>query len=204
MIKTKECGEPLIDIKKVCPMVVVCLGKDSFGRERKAFFRESVARMICDAKKMLPNDMTFIIRDAWRPQSLQKEIFAQFIDDFSKKYPNWTRDRIINEVNKYVAPFEGRYVSGHMTGGAVDLRLLKNGRRVPMRSLKLSYQENAKSIQPKLPKYIQRNREIMFDALSSVGLSNYPKEFWHWSYGDIWWAKRNKKKIAIYGMVKEL
>ncbi|MBI3671473.1 dipeptidase, partial [Candidatus Azambacteria bacterium] len=47
-----------------------------------------------------------------------------------------------------------------------------------------------------------KNREIMFKVLRGAGLSNYPKEFWHWSYGDVWWAKRNKKKIAIYGLAK--
>lgn len=91
-----------------------------------------------------------------------------------------------------------------MTGAAVDLRLMKNGRKMPMKSKKLSYQENAQSVQPKLPKYIQRNRQIMFRALKKAGLTNYSQEYWHWSYGDIQWAKRNKKKKAFYGVVKSI
>ncbi len=136
--------------------------------------------------------MTFIIESAWRPQYLQKKIFQQFEKRFT-----------IKEAGKYVAPFKGRYASGHMTGGAVDLRLWRNGRKVPMKSSKLTYQENAKSFQPKLPSYIQKNRQTMFNALRKAGLSNFSREFWHWSYGDIWWAKRNKKKIAIYGVVNK-
>jgi D-alanyl-D-alanine dipeptidase len=80
---------------------------------------------------------------------------------------------------------------------------LKNGRKVPMKSSKLSYQENALSNQSKLPAHIQRNRQIMFRVLREVGLSNYPKEYWHWSFGDVWWAKRNKKNIAPYGVIEK-
>jgi len=188
MIKIKKCGEPLVDIKKFCPDLVIA---PNLEKENRAFLRKTVIKMICRAKKRLPEGMTFIIESAWRPQELQKKIFQNFVKRSS-----------IKEAKKYVAPYRGKYVSGHMTGGAVDLRLWKNGRRVPMKSSKLTYQENAKSFQPKLPKYIQRNRQIMFDALKKAGLSNFPKEFWHWSYGDVWWAKRNKKKVAIYGIVK--
>jgi len=39
----------------------------------------------------------------------------------------------------------------------------------------------------------------MFKVLEKVGFVNYPKEFWHWSYGDIYWAKIKKK--AIYSIL---
>ena len=204
MIKIKECNEPLVDIKKLCPNLVIDIGKQRMKKEKTAYLRKTVAEMIWRAKNELPKGMTFIIGDAWRPQYVQIEIMKWFIKRFSKKYPNWSKAKIIKEVEKYVAPSDGKYASGHMTGGAVDLRLLKNGKKVPMKSSKLTYQENAESFQPKLPKYIQKNREIMFTALKKVGLSNYPKEYWHWSYGDIWWAKRNKKRTAIYGIIKDI
>ena len=44
----------------------------------------------------------------------------------------------------------------------------------------------------------------MFSALKKVGLSNCSNEYWHWSYGDIQWAKRNQKKIVIYGVIKKI
>ena len=73
-----------------------------------------------------------------------------------------------------------------------------------MKSARLSYQENAKSIQPKLPKYITNNRKIMFNALRRAGLSNVQNEFWHWSFGDIGWARRSKQKYAIYGVIADI
>lgn len=204
MINIKECNEPLVDIKKLCPNIKVALRKRRMKKEKTAYLRKTVAEMISRAEKKLPAGTTFIINDAWRPQSVQKEITKWFIKSFSKKYPSWSKDRIIREVEKYVAPSNGKYSSGHMTGGAVDLRLFKNGKKVPMKSSRLTYQENAKSFQPKLPQYIQKNRNVMFAALKKAGLSNHPNEYWHWSYGDIWWAKINKKKTAIYGVINNI
>lgn len=205
MIRIKECGESLADIRKFCPGLVIDLESRMMKKDRTLYLRKAVARKICQAKKYLPKGMTFIIESAWRPQHVQKRIYNDFMRSLSKKHPSWPRKRIVKEVEKYVASYRiGKYSSGHMTGGAVDLRLLKNGRRVSMKSSKLSYQENSKSFQPKLPKYIQQNRQIMAEALKKAGLSNYPKEFWHWSYGDIWWARRNKKRVAIYGVIAEI
>jgi len=204
MIIIKESKEPLVDLKKFCPGVIIDLAKWRRKKEKTAHLRRSVAKMINKAKNSLPKGMTFIIGDAWRPQYVQEEIYQSFIKRFTRKNPAWTKSRIIKEVDKYVAPAEGKFASGHMTGGAVDIRLIKNGRRVPMKSKRFTYQENALSVQPKLPKYIQGNRQTMFTALLKAGLSNYPKEYWHWSYGDIQWAQRNKKKIAIYGVIKNI
>ncbi len=148
--------------------------------------------------------MTFIINDAWRPQHIQEEIYQWFMKQGSKKYPQLSQSEIKKYVEKYVAPVKGKFASGHMTGGAVDLRLWKNGRKIPMVISELTYQENAQSFQSKLPTYIQKNREIMFNALKKAGLSNYSKEYWHWSYGDIQWAQRNKKKTAIYGVIESI
>ena len=129
MIKVKECGEPLVDIKKLCPDLVIDLGSRRMKKEKTAYLRKTVAEMVCKAKSHLPKGMTFVINDAWRPQYVQERIFQGFAKRFS-----------IKEAEKYVAPFEGRRVSGHMAGAAVDLRLWKNGRKIPMKSYKLTYQ----------------------------------------------------------------
>lgn len=202
MPSIRECGEPFVDLKKACPEVIIDLDKRRMKREKTAYLRETVAKMVRDAQRLLPKGMTFIIGDAWRPQYMQKQIFAEFIRRFSRKHPEWSDERVRKEVEKYVAPAKGKYASGHMTGGAVDLRLWYEGRKIPMKSARLSYQENAQSVQPKLPPYIQRHRQLLFEVLTAVGLSNHPKEYWHWSYGDMQWAKRNKKAVAMYGVIE--
>ncbi|MCA8033337.1 hypothetical protein LGM46_10085 [Burkholderia arboris] len=48
-----------------------------------------------------------------------------------------------------------------------------------------------------------RNRQILIDALTRTGFTNYPSEWWHWSFGDRYWAVIQNESHAIYGPVDE-
>lgn len=200
MIKIRDNGEKLVDIRKKCPGIICDLHCVKLYN-RKPQVRETVARMLNRAKSNLPSGMTFIIGDAYRTRKMQKRVFRKRFRKMQKQYPQWSKKRALSETKKYIMPFQGKRVSGHIFGGAVDIRLYQNGRKLPMRSKKLTYQENALSIQKKLAKDIQRNRQIMSRALGGVGLVQAPHEFWHWSYGDLWWAKKLAKKSTIYGPI---
>ncbi len=41
----------------------------------------------------------------------------------------------------------------------------------------------------------------MSAILSEAGFVNYPTEYWHWSYGDRYWAYMKKKPYALYGLI---
>lgn len=43
------------------------------------------------------------------------------------------------------------------------------------------------------------NRRVLGDALTAAGLVNYPTEWWHWSYGDRYWALATGAGSALYG-----
>jgi D-alanyl-D-alanine dipeptidase len=43
------------------------------------------------------------------------------------------------------------------------------------------------------------HREILGAALTSAGMVNYPTEWWHWSYGDRYWALETGAAAARYG-----
>jgi D-alanyl-D-alanine dipeptidase len=45
----------------------------------------------------------------------------------------------------------------------------------------------------------RHNREILCDALTRAGFVNYPTEWWHWSYGDRYWAFVTGAPVAPYG-----
>ena len=38
-------------------------------------------------------------------------------------------------------------------------------------------------------------------SLRGAGLVNYPTEWWHWSYGDRYWALMTGARAALYGPV---
>lgn len=49
---------------------------------------------------------------------------------------------------------------------------------------------------------IRNNRRFFYQVMKNAGFSNYPEEWWHWSYGDQMWATCLGKEFAIYGGVK--
>lgn len=201
MIIIKDNQEPLVNLRKTCPKVSIEIPKKILKRHGP-YIRKTIAKMLNQAQRSLPKGMRLLIGEGWRPAWYQKQIYHSLIKKLSTQYPKWNEKRIIREVNKYVAPWKGKYASGHMTGAAVDIRIIgKNGKKLPMVSKKLSYQESAKTYSKRLPNYLRKNREILIKAMTKAGFSNYPKEFWHWSYGDYWWARRKKRKVAIYGIV---
>ena len=42
-------------------------------------------------------------------------------------------------------------------------------------------------------------RRALVDALAGAGLVNYPTEWWHWSYGDRYWALTTGAPCALFG-----
>lgn len=48
----------------------------------------------------------------------------------------------------------------------------------------------------------KKNRQILIQSMEQVGFINYPPEWWHWSYGDRYWAFMNHCE-AIYGPTDE-
>jgi zinc D-Ala-D-Ala dipeptidase len=55
-----------------------------------------------------------------------------------------------------------------------------------------------------LDKAFQKNRDILFDVMLKNDFINYPTEWWHFSYGDRYWAYHKNEKQAIYGSVDSM
>ena len=45
-------------------------------------------------------------------------------------------------------------------------------------------------------------RALLRGAMARSGLTNYPAEWWHWSYGDQAWAYRGGHPAALYGAIE--
>ena len=50
-----------------------------------------------------------------------------------------------------------------------------------------------------LPQEAKQNRRVRLTAVQSAGFVNYPHEWWHFSYGDRYWAYAKDEPAAIYG-----
>lgn len=200
-IPVQECYEPLVDVRE---LNIEISPARAFFYEGYIQVRQSVADKLQEAVQYLPAGMSFLFSEGHRPIELQKSMFAEYYTQLGAQYPDWDEQRLRNAAATFIAPPED--VPPHSTGGAIDITLLdERGAELDMGSAldELPDQSNNRNytFSPHIPLHARANRKLLFDALSRVGFVNYPAEWWHWSYGDKYWAYHAKCPYAIYGSV---
>ncbi|MEX2534034.1 MAG: M15 family metallopeptidase [Trueperaceae bacterium] len=201
-IPIRECGEPLVDYLELCPKLVRT--ERFFDYRYETVVRESVARRLCAAAMALPKSYRLGVLEGWRPHHIQKRMYLRTWNRFKKLHPEWSDVQLKRVVNRYTAPMNDRVPPPHSTGGAVDVFLLdKDLVELDMRSPYEFMDRKAFHTEvPGLDPHIQENRRVFIEAMLEGGMTNYPSEYWHWSYGDQGWAYRMGAKHAIYGVTQ--
>lgn len=207
-IPVVENHEPWVDLRaqtviKIGPSPEIDNNQDYF------YMRKTVYDKLVQAQALLPDGMQFCLYESYRSLNLQQQLFTTHYNDLKKLHPDWSHNELFTETTKLVSPvinLDGtKNIPPHSTGAAIDVYLLdKNGNLVDMGmhpkdwlldhdgSLSLT---NSKTIS----ETAQKNRQIMNHVLTEVGFVNYPTEYWHWSYGDRYWAYQKGLDHAIYG-----
>ncbi|HSW94413.1 MAG TPA: M15 family metallopeptidase [Gammaproteobacteria bacterium] len=170
--------------------------------------RQSVYEKLMQAESHLPKDLHFCLYEAYRSLHLQKMLFDNRFALVKKQHPDWSRDALFIETTRLVSPVlnqDGSHnIPPHSTGGAIDVYLVdEKGNAVDMGIHPKDWmKDHDGSVSLTASKIIsreaQKNRKIMSDALLAAGFVNYPTEYWHWSYGDKYWAYHAKQSHAIY------
>ncbi|MBX9447225.1 M15 family metallopeptidase [Dickeya chrysanthemi] len=205
-IPVAECHEKLVDIVGIHKNIFVDDSLDNHSHlEYTPVFkvRESVAERLTRAANLLPDDYGFIIKESFRPVSMQKFYFNRRLKRLAAEYLTLSHEELVRLTSEFVAPPN---VAGHPTGGAIDLLLCLSGKICDMGS---EYDMDIASSNGKCMSFCenisekaQKNRNIMFSVLSANGFVNYPFEWWHWSYGDKYWAAMTNAQFALYDYVK--
>lgn len=171
--------------------------------------RKTLYEKLKQAQALLPKGLYFCLYEGYRSLHLQKMLFDNRFEKIKRQYPDWEVKKIFSETIKLISPvinLDGsENIPPHSTGGAIDVYLINdNGEAIDMGIHPMDWmKDDDGSISLTLSKVIsleaQKNRKIMSDVLWNVGFVNYPTEYWHWSYGDRYWAYQEKKSHAIYG-----
>ncbi|MGI5460483.1 M15 family metallopeptidase [Streptomyces sp. CA-249302] len=197
-VPVKENGEPLVDVRDAL-LVDDRKHKDSQGAE--VHLRRSVLERLLAAQALLPDGLRLLFVEGYRPPALQRYYFERYADELRTAHPDWPADRVRSAASRYVSPPE---IAPHSAGAAVDLTLADAAGR----ELDLGTAMNADPEQSDGACYTgagnitdeaRANRAVLGEALDSAGLVNYPTEWWHWSYGDRYWALLNGEPAALYG-----
>jgi len=174
--------------------------------------RQTIYNKLKQAQAMLPDGLKFRLYEGYRSLELQQKIFQERYASLQKENPKLTHQQIFIESTKFVSPVTNldgsKNIPPHATGAAIDVYLIdKEGKVLDMGIHLDDTYNDLKGIYCKTESHVisakaREYRTIMGKALQAVGFVNYPTEYWHWSYGDRYWAYQTHQKFAIYNIVK--
>lgn len=200
-VKIVENGEEMVDFLEACPRLLFARAR--FNYRRETVVRCSVAEGLCRAVDALPAGCRLAMIEGWRAPIIQQRMYRAIWLRFKERHPDWTDVMLKRVVNRFSAPMDVRVPPPHTTGGAIDVMLTdENGQELDHFSPYEPYDPRcAPFAATGLSDTARRTRDILGEALGIGGLTNYPSEFWHWSFGDQGWAYRGGHPHALYAAI---
>jgi D-alanyl-D-alanine dipeptidase len=210
-----ECGEPLIAVAQLDTRRVVQLSsyfKSGFRQaSRNLFVRQKVGELLLGAAAQLPIGMRIAVFDAWRSAELQQEILSKYVERLKQTDSTASDSQLIEKAKRYVSlpAIDPNQPAPHLTGGAVDVTLCDELGRLVCMGTEFDYfgpmaaTRYFEEITPSSPAQIEgdgplQNRRLLFNVMVNQGFTNYSEEWWHFDFGNQFWAKVNGAH-AIYG-----
>lgn len=187
-VPVRECGEPLVALP------------ESFGPAR-ALVRRGVAIRLTAAQEVLPGGLGLRVMEGYRTQADQEAIIARYSAEVCSLRPGVSPDDLERLVSRFVSPVA---VAPHVAGAAVDLTLVDaDGQELDLGSaIDATPEQSAGACyfaSTDISKYARSHRRLLRYVLTRSGFVNYPTEWWHWSYGDRYWAFQTSRDTALYG-----
>lgn len=166
-------------------------GRD--GAIPTAYLRKAVAEKLLQAAAFLPEGYAFKIFDAWRPYEVQKSLYDEYFDKLKASNPTYTEEQLHESAKTFVSfpDKTKRFAYVHSSGGAVDLTIVdEKGMELDMGTpfddfspLSATY-----ALEESADLLAKKNRRLLYHAMKKAGFTNYPSEWWHYDYGDIFWG----------------
>ena len=170
---------------------------------RRTFVRAGLADRLLLADSLLPAGIALHVVEGHRSPAAQQAIVNSYSAELCAAHPGISPSELRRLSSRFVAPLE---VAPHVAGAAVDLTLVD----ACGQQLDLGTPIDATPEQSDGACYFaadgigadaRAHRELLARVLGEVGLVNYPTEWWHWSYGDRYWALVSGAPHALYGPV---
>lgn len=236
-----ECGEKLVPLGLFSDYPEIFTDSIYFGERENSpyptaklegslitgFVRESVAKVLREAQKLLPENLYLVVFDPYRTLKVQRSLYDQYHDQLKKVRSTWSEDELIAETQKYVSipSNDPTRPSPHNTGGSVDLAIYElsepfdgsNTEAVQTRGKLLNFgtpfdhgdSEAALDYFERLSKEralspneqeAMRNRRMLYWVMVKVGFEAFESEWWHFnSKASQMGAKTSGAKRAIFG-----
>jgi D-alanyl-D-alanine dipeptidase len=165
-----------------------------------ALVRAGLAARLRRAADVLPRGVRLLVIEGYRSPGLQRRYFEGYLSSLREASPGSDEERLRMLASRYVSPPE---IAPHSAGAAVDLTLCSAGGAefdlgTPVNATPEQSAGACCTAHPSVTGEARRNRTVLSEALRAAGLVNYPTEWWHWSYGDRYWAMATGAPSAVY------
>ncbi|TMW70745.1 M15 family metallopeptidase [Alteribacter natronophilus] len=183
------------------------------GALDQCWVRKGVAEKLIKALTYLPDHLSIIVWDGYRPFGVQKALFDDFRKKLEAEHPEESAEQIVERTKTFVSlpSTDPDEPSTHMTGGAVDLTLSGPKGELDMGTAFDDFSDRAGTLY--LEKYPDQaddrdrtardNRRLLVTAMHRAGFTNYIHEWWHFDWGNQWWAAAKGHDEARYGLARE-
>jgi D-alanyl-D-alanine dipeptidase len=200
-VPIREVGEPMVDVLTLSNRIF--LDRPRFDYKRESLLRLGVAERLALAAERLPAGFSFGLIEGWRPPFIQERMFRATWQHMAERYPHLSDAELRPIAETYTAPMDETVPPPHTTGGAFDIALYRDEEPCDMSSPFEWRDPDCFAYDAEgLSDLARFNRSVLAGAFEGTGITNYPSEFWHWSYGDQGWAYRGGHPAALYAAIE--
>jgi D-alanyl-D-alanine dipeptidase len=167
--------------------------------------RRGLAIRLEYARAALPSGVYLHVVEGYRPAHQQQAIIERYSAEVRAVHPGIDEAELRVLTSRFVSPLE---VAPHVAGAAVDLTLVDSrGEELDMGTAIDATPEQSGGrcyfAADGISREARANRDLLARVLCREGLVNYPTEWWHYSYGDRYWALATGADAALYGPVAQ-
>lgn len=206
----EENNEPLVALSGFAPQHITVypqyFKQQIEGALSVCYCRKSVANQLLEAAQKLPDGYKLVVWDAYRPLSVQAQLYEKIVRSLKEQNSQITQ----NEIEGYISvPSDDKSKpSPHSTGGSIDLTICDDkGVELDMGTDFDSFSEKAYTSfyeeDSETSEEILTNRRLLYNVMITAGFTNLPTEWWHFDYGNQLWAKQ-KNTTAFYSIIEQL
>lgn len=201
-IRNPETADvPLVDVGELAALRIDRRKEDAVGHWRKV--RAPIAEMLRQASlRAAEEGVRLRLVEGYRPGALQERYFDEYVSTLRLEDPSRDDACLRALAARHVSPPE---VAPHTAGAAVDVTLERNGVELDLGSaVNATPEESAGRCYTDHPGVVgeaAENRRLLIAIMSDAGFVNYPTEWWHWSYGDRYWAWTTGSSEALFGKI---
>jgi D-alanyl-D-alanine dipeptidase len=199
-VLTRDNGESILVLKSENGLLISPIDDDmSKLTGSNIYVRKTVTEIlnrVATRLKRVNKNYNLQIVYGYRALEIQKRLFKKFMNKYRKHFSG---TELLEAVHRNIAVPE---ISGHPTGGAVDLQIVENGKPLEFGTKIWEFNKDSYTFSPFITNTASKNRKLLRELMLSEGFAPFDGEWWHFSFGDREWAAYYGKSFAIYEQIK--